>query len=372
MLRSAGLLLVLLALGVPQRAVARPWCLPPAFDQGRRLHPLPNPEVFWLEIMMRQHELCWRAPSAPAEQRVLLFGSSAVYGFPLPVEETVGWYLNEEIAAAHRPAHVFNLAFVTPNQVRDALLIHEALAYDPDVIVYPLTLAEFRHIAPMWFPTSTRFFDMNDAALRRLAADPPAGLEEPVQRYATANVKNAGRRHVTDQLRDAGLYTRRLAGAAAAAFTARINSPRPRHQPKAGKQQKEYDCSETERSMMSYANWKDWNVLAYLEDLQRRRGIRVLVVHWPISHEPVGKCYSVRYTDAAVNDFADWIAAQAAQRQLAYLDLRTFIPNETFIDSLHIKPEGHRMIATRIADVLVPMLRSGAGQDAGTVGTPPQ
>ena len=368
MLRPVPSLLLLLAILVPVSAGARPWCVPPVFDQGRRLHPLPNPEVFWLEIMLRQHELCWRKPASTGELRVMLFGSSAVYGFPLPVEETVSEYLNRQFASANIPARLFNLAFVTPNQVRDALLMHEVLPYDPDVIVYPLTLAEFRHIAPMWFPTSTRFFEMNDAALQRLVSDPPAGLEEPVAHYAKANSNNAAHLHSTDQLRDAGLYARRLAGATAETVAARVNSPRPPHKAKAGKRQTEYDCSETERAMISYANWREWNVLAYLEDLQRRHGIRVLVVHWPIAHEPLGNCYSVRYTNAVVKDFADWISAQTTQRQLAYLDLRDFIPAETFIDSLHLKPEGHQLIAEKIAQRLNPILRDVLAQRA-QVGT---
>jgi hypothetical protein len=368
MRKSVLCLVLLVGVYMPVHASARPWCVPPAFDQGRRLHPLPNPDVFWLELMLRQHELCWRRPATADELRVLLFGSSAVYGFPLPVEETLSTYMNQRLAAAHPPAHLFNLAFVTPNQVRDALLIHEALPYDPDVIVYPLTLAEFRHIAPMWFPTSTRFFEMNDAALRRLAADPPAGLEQPVEQYATANVNNAVRQRPAAQLRDAGLYARRLAEATAETFAAAVNSPRPRHQAKAGQRQTEYDCSETERAMISFKNWKEWNVLAYLEDLQKRRGIRVLVVHWPIAHEPLGNCYSVRYTNTAVQDFADWIAAQTRQRQLPYLDLSTFLPAESFIDSLHIKPEGHQLLADHIVKALTPILSDAAAQPAQAQG----
>src|SRR5262245_5810935 len=108
------LLLLVLTAFMPAPAHARPWlCLPPAFDQGRRLHPLPNPDVYWLEIMLRQHELCWRAPRTPNELRVLLLGSSAVYGFPLPVEETLSGYLNDHFARTGTPAHMFNLGFVT-------------------------------------------------------------------------------------------------------------------------------------------------------------------------------------------------------------------------------------------------------------------
>jgi hypothetical protein len=286
--------------------------------------------------------------------RVTLFGSSAVYGFPLPVPETLTGYLNQHFTDANIPAHLFNLAFVTPYQVRDAILINETLPYEPDVIVYPMTLAEFRHLAPMMYPTATRFFDMNDAALQRVAANPPAGLEEPVARYAEAAVHRT--RHVTDQLRDAGLYARLVTHATAEGITATINSPRQRFVSRPSGRQTDYKCSETERTMNSYTNWKDWNVLAYLDDLQRRRGIRILVVHWPIAHEPVEDCYSVRYTNAAVSDFSEWIRAETERRQLTYLDLRDLLPPELFIDSLHPTPQGHQRIAERIAQALDPIV----------------
>lgn len=135
---------------IPVRAGDRPWaCLPPVFDRGLRLHPLPNPQVFWLELLLRQHELCWRRPVTPDELRVAVFGSSAVYGYPLPPEEAFTALINERFVADDVPAHLFNLAFVASYQVRDALLIAQALAYQPDVIVYPVTLADFPHRAPL-------------------------------------------------------------------------------------------------------------------------------------------------------------------------------------------------------------------------------
>lgn len=358
-------LLLLLALFIPSNASARPWlCLPPAFDQGRRLHPLPIPDVYWLEIMLRQHELCWRAPQTPDELRLVLFGNSAVYGFPLPAEETLSEYLNQHFADTGTAAHMFNLAFVTPYQVRDAVVINEALPYEPDIIVYPMTLAEFRHLAPMLHPTSARFFNMNTSALHRLAADPHPGLEEPVGKYVQVAGKVEAPRHPTDQLQDVGLYARRLARSTAEALAAKMNSPRPRFQSRAAPQKGGYDCIKTALGMISYTNWKDWNVLAYLDDLQRRRGIRVLVVHWPVAHEPNGNCFSVRFTNDAVNDFSAWIRHETEQRQLAYLDLRDFLPAEAYVDSLHVKAEGHRQIADRVAQALEPVMRAAAAQRA--------
>src|SRR5215470_5552354 len=164
--RAAAALLAWVAFAAlnapPSVAAARPWlCLPPVFDGGQRLLALPAPRILWLEPLLRQHELCWRSPTTPDELRVALIGSSAVYGFPLPVEQTLGNVLNQHFAAAGIHARLFNLAFVNPSQVRDALIIHELLRYRADVIVYPMTLSEFQHAAPIPFVTIIDFFARN-------------------------------------------------------------------------------------------------------------------------------------------------------------------------------------------------------------------
>ncbi len=356
------LLLCLAALAAgpmhPPAASARPWvCLPPAFDRGLRLHPLPNPDVYWFELMLRQHELCWRPAKEPDELRVLLFGNSAVYGYPLPAEQSVAGLLNAHFDESGVPAHIFNLAMVTPYQVRDAIMMREALPFAPDVIVYPVTLAEFRHLAPMPDPVAARFFSMNAAALQRAVDDPPAGLEEPLGIYRTWLTKWRNQRHWNDQLRDLGLYARRAARAWAEAVSATFNSPTPAFQPPPNARRTAYDCATAEKGYQADRDWKKWNILAYLEDLQRTHGIRILVVHWPIAHEPVGKCYSFRFTDAAVHDFSDWLRAETAQRGLAYLDLRDLLPPDLFVDSLHVTAAGHVRIADALARVLDPMLR---------------
>jgi len=111
-----------LLLGAATPALARPsFCLPPVFDRGLRLHPLPAPKVYWLELLFRQHEICWRKPASPDELRVALVGNSAMYGFPLAVEDSFAYRMNDDFVRRGVPAHVFNLGFVTTYQVKDAL-----------------------------------------------------------------------------------------------------------------------------------------------------------------------------------------------------------------------------------------------------------
>jgi hypothetical protein len=351
--------LIFLLLLAPGTAAARPWiCLPPLFDGGQRLHALPAPRIYWLELLLRQHELCWRRPRAPDEKRIAVIGSSAVYGFPLPAEQTFSGVLNRHLAARDPPAHVFNLAFVNPYQVRDAVVIDAITDYDPDVIVYPMTLAEFRHQAPMPFPSVDRFFLLNRGAVTTLAANPPGGLEEAFANYDRWLREHAARYSPADQLRELGLFARMISRETAQSISAWLNAPTPPFQPKVDQRQTVYDCATTEWNVASnFGDWKQWNILAYLESVHRTRGIAVLVVHWPISHDPIDVCYSVRYTNAAVADFVAWLRQETARRGLAYLDLHDFVPNELFIDSVHLRAEGHARVGDAIGQKLDAMLQ---------------
>src|SRR6185436_4843382 len=110
------------------------------------------------------------------------------------------------------------------------------------------------------------------------------------------------------------------------------------------------------------------NVLAYLEEERRRSGIEVLIVHWPIAHEPVGDCYNVRFTAEIVPQFEAWLRSESARRGLHYLDLHDLLPSERFLDSVHIGAEGHAEIAARVAAALDPVVEEVAarpGTDAG-------
>jgi lysophospholipase L1-like esterase len=111
-------------------------------------------------------------------------------------------------------------------------------------------------------------------------------------------------------------------------------------------------------------DWKRWNILAYLEQIQRTRGVEVLVINWPAVHEPVGACYNARFTTAGFEDYLAWVGPQARARGLHYLDLHDSLPRDAILDSQHLNAEGHRLMAEEIArelDRSWPSSRNGDG-----------
>src|SRR6185436_10786557 len=71
-----AVLVASLLVAFPGRASARPrLCLPPVYEGGQRLHQMPAPSTSWLELALRQHEICWR--QSDDQVRVALLGASA-------------------------------------------------------------------------------------------------------------------------------------------------------------------------------------------------------------------------------------------------------------------------------------------------------
>lgn len=322
---------------------------------------MPAPSFFSLELLLRQHEICWREPATPGELRVALIGNSVAYGMPLPVEETFAARLNRDFAARGIAARVFNLASVYAFQVRDAFVIHEALRYQPDVIIYAMSLSEFMRVPPYRFEVFARFFDSNRGVARIFLAEPPPGLGDPFDRYRSSFTRLGTIEWLGLQLREAGALLRAAVRASAEALADLLEVPRTPPPTPPLQRFTTYDCARTLAiNEDEFRDWKRWNILAYLAEIQRTRGVEILVVGLPVARVPVGQCYNVRYSKAALADFVAWADSETRARGLRYLDLHDRLPADAFLDSLHLGAEGQQAAADEIARALAPILAERA------------
>ncbi len=318
-------------------------CLPPLFEGGQRLARIGEARVLWLGLLLRQHEVCRRPARRPGELRVLVFGNSGIFGFPLPAEHTAVGLLNRRFARQGTPAHLYNLAFPFTYQVKDAVILSEALRYRPDVIVYGTTLADYYHVAPNAYPPLVAFFDANTGGVRRLAAREPAGLVEPIDRYRDAyagaatpwrNFRQLGL-YLREGARELGLHARRRWFPDLPDSPVRIESRRDR-----------YDCRAVEeRFERDFGGWRDWSLLAFLGEAGRRTGAEVVVVNWPVAREPRGACHNVRYPTRELAAYRRWLRAETARLGFRLVDLQDRFDASLFVDSLHLGPRGQRGVA---------------------------
>ena len=112
-----------------------------------------NLNLFQLDAMFASHELS-AGPKPPGEYRVILIGDSSTWGFLLNVKDTLSGDIN---AADYRlpdgrQVRAYNLGYPVMSLTKDLLILSYARRYQPDLIVWPLTLESFPYDKQLFPP----------------------------------------------------------------------------------------------------------------------------------------------------------------------------------------------------------------------------
>lgn len=93
-----------------------------------------------LAAMFRSHELS--DPSNRSDFRIAIIGDSSVWGFLLSPDQTFSSQLERQglVAPDGRAVRVFNLGYPTLSLTKDLMLLDQAMKYDPDMIIWFVTL----------------------------------------------------------------------------------------------------------------------------------------------------------------------------------------------------------------------------------------
>jgi hypothetical protein len=103
-----------------------------------------NLSLYDLEAMFASHEINAR-PKPEDEFRIILIGDSATWGTLLKPEETLSSLINQDqlSACGGKPVRAYNLAYPSMSLTKDLMILEKALTYDPDLILWPVTLESF-------------------------------------------------------------------------------------------------------------------------------------------------------------------------------------------------------------------------------------
>ncbi len=138
---------LLFAALAPQRVLGRISAYNTIFPGHARLPYGENPDqaynfsLYSLEAMFASHQVA--AGVKPAhEYRVLLIGDSSVWGYLLKPDETLSADINAAnlLTADGRQIRAYNLGYPTLSLAKDLVILKYAMAYQPDLIVWLLTL----------------------------------------------------------------------------------------------------------------------------------------------------------------------------------------------------------------------------------------
>jgi hypothetical protein len=125
-----------------------------------------NLSLYNLDAMFASHEISGGEKDVD-EYRVILVGDSATWGFLLQPEQTVSGYLNKQNIKMPdgKRLRAYNLGYPVMSLTKDLLFLQRALQYEPDLIIWPLTLESFPKDKQLFPP----LLQKNPEAVRELA-----------------------------------------------------------------------------------------------------------------------------------------------------------------------------------------------------------
>jgi hypothetical protein len=149
---------LLLALGDPLPALGRVSAYNVIFPGRHRLPYGEDPDrsynlsLFTLDAMFASHEVA--APKPADEYRVLMIGDSSIWGTLLRPDETLAANINAGGYTTQdgRRVRVYNLGYPIMSLAKDLLLLDFAMRFQPDMIVWPVTLESFPYDKQLFPP----------------------------------------------------------------------------------------------------------------------------------------------------------------------------------------------------------------------------
>lgn len=303
-----------------------------------------------LNAMFASHEL-----SAGRDKdafRVFLMGDSSVWGFLLKTDETLAAYLNagDYDGPDGRRLQVYNVGYPTMSATKDLLLVDYVMRYEPDLVVWLVTLESLPRDKQLRSP----ILQNNPSAARDLIARYDLALDNAgfVEPDFWGRTLVGQRRALSDWLR-LQLYgpvwaSTRIDQAIPETYTPRqsdfeediswqtLDSPAPLDQEHVG-----------------------WDVL--MAGASRVGETPFLLVNEPIfisEGENSDLRYNFWYPRWAYDDYRERLADLAESQGWAYVDLWDSLPPDEFTDSpVHLTPAGSAQLSQLIAAAILELLQ---------------
>jgi hypothetical protein len=102
-----------------------------------------NLSLFNLDAMFASHEIA-NGIKPNGEYRIITIGDSSTWGTLLRPAETLSGQLNEaNLSICGKSIHVYNLGYPTISLTKDIMVLDYALRYDPDMVIWLVSLEAF-------------------------------------------------------------------------------------------------------------------------------------------------------------------------------------------------------------------------------------
>jgi hypothetical protein len=290
-----------------------------------------------VEALLAAHTLAY-TPKAPDEFRVIVLGDSATLGWLLAEDETLSAQLTaRNVRVDGKRVVAYNLGYPVPSVARDVLLLDTAMRYQPDLVIWLITVTGLRNELD---PPVT--FDLNRDHLKRLTDEfglqawfasqmPP---ESPLYRWTAI--------HNPDTF---GVWINSL-------FYP-LNPPtRDTITTRLGRVPVPAKATFTSDQPTFQMPGDMWSFLSMGVTLASRGGARLLLVNEPIlrgSGPNSAVNYNLLYERALYDKYRVTLAGYVKSHAIWFVDLWDAVSADHFTDTVHhMDPSGWRIVVDRI------------------------
>lgn len=282
------------------------------------------------------------------EFRIVVIGDSSVWGFLLKPGQTFSAKLNQmELSApGGKPVRFYNLGYPTLSVTKDLLLLDRSLTYEPDMILWLVTLESLVNSAQLESPLLT----LNPGPVNDLVGK--YGLVLPGDGEGLELPTFLERTIIGNRVELAELLRLQIYGFAWAATGV------DHYIPENYNERMEDLSSELEYKGLQPGDLEPEDLFfdALKAGVSSTDDIPVLIINEPIfisSGENSDVRYNFFYPRWAYDRYRSILGQQAEQHKWQYLDLWDLIPAEDFTDSaIHYSSVGNELMADRIGRFL--------------------
>jgi hypothetical protein len=278
------------------------------------------------------------------EFRIVVIGDSSVWGFLLQPDQTFSAKLNQLglSAPGGKPVRVYNLGYPTLSVTKDLLLLDRSLAYEPDMVIWLVTLESLVDSAQLDSPLLT----LNPGPVNELVGKYGLALSGDVEGLKPPTFLE--RTIIGNRVELAEQMRLQLYGFAWAATGV------DHYIPENYNERMEDLSSELEYKGLQPGQLEPEDLFldALKAGASSTDGVPVLVINEPIfisSGENSDVRYNFFYPRWAYDRYRSILGQQAEQHKWQLLDLWDLIPAEDFTDSaIHYSSAGNELMADRI------------------------
>lgn len=309
-----------------------------------------------LDAMFAAHELS--AGEKPDDEfRVLLLGDSSTWGFLLPAQQTLSAQLNSSgiETADGRQVRFYNLGYPVMSLTKDLLMLSHGMRYEPDLVVWLLTLESFPVDKQLFPPLLLN----NPDAVRELASDYDLDLDivgaEFEERSFWERSIIGARRELADWLR-LQLYGVMWAATGIDQHIPEVFTPLMEDLP----------ADDTFHNLTPpVLHMDDLAIDVLAAGIEMAGDVPVLIVNEPMfisQGENSDVRYNFYYPRWAYDGYRELIQAESDENGWHYIDLWDSVPADEFTNSaVHISPAGVGIFAGQLIDAIREHLADRAG-----------